>query len=154
MNDYEVILQKAADQGLNVIEGCTFESDAKGLVAGRNIGLSSTLETTAEKRCVLSEEIAHTQLSVADITDPSESISRHEELKARRRSHDELIGISGLIDAYTARCTNRYEAAQYLNVTEEFLQAAIDGYIARYGPFLVKGDYIITLSPIGVIKRC
>lgn len=154
MDEYEILLQHAADCGLTVIEDFPMESEALGLIFGNTIALSSSLQTSAEKACVLAEEIAHAELTVTDITDMSRWQSRHEEIKARRLSHDKLIGIRGLLDAYRFGCQSRHEAAEFLGVTEDFLQAAVDGYIARYGPVIVDGDYVITLNPIGVLGKC
>ena len=153
MDEYEILLQHAADCGLTVIEDFPMESEALGLIFGNTIALSSSLQTSAEKACVLAEEIAHAELTVTDITDMSRWQSRHEEIKARRQSHDRLINISGLLDAYKSGYQNRYEAAKYLGVTEDFLQAAVDEYIARYGPVIVDSIYIITLNPIGIFSR-
>lgn len=154
MDAYEAMLQDAAQNGYRIIENCKFSSDAKGLIVGNKIGLSSSLQTSVEKACVLAEEIAHAELTATDITDMSGWQSRHEEIKARRRSHDKLISIRGLLDAYEAGCQSRHEAAEFLGVTEDFLQAAIDGYISKYGPIIADGDYVITLNPIGVLRKC
>lgn len=152
MNEYEVVLQEAAEKGYKVFENLHFESDAKGLINGHNIGLSVSLETTAEKCCILAEELAHAEVSRSNIIDQTTWKGRHEEMIARRRSYDKLIGIDGLLDAFEAGCQSRYEAAEFLGVTEEFLQAAVNGYIEKYGYYLRRGDYLITLAPIGVYK--
>lgn len=154
MNAYEAVLQEAADRGLEVIEDFNFESDALGMIVDRTIVLSSRLTSSAEKYCVLAEEVAHSEISCRNIMDTQDWRNRHEELLARRLSHNMIIGIDGLIAAYHAGCQSRYEAAQYLNVTEEFLQAAVDSYIAKYGPYIRHGQYLITLRPIGVYQRC
>lgn len=154
MTKYELELQHAVNQGFDVIENFSFESDASGMVSNNTIVLSSSLQTSAEKACVLAEEIAHAELTATDITDMSGWQSRHEEIKARRRSHDKLVSIRGLLDAYEAGCQSRHESAEFLGVTEDFLQAAVDGYIAKYGPIIVDGDYVITLNPIGVLRKC
>lgn len=154
MEEYETLLQHATDHGLSVVEDFPMESEALGLISGKTIALSSSLQTSAEKACVLAEEIAHAELTATDITDMSGWQSRHEEIKARRRSHDTLISIRGLLDAYEAGCQSRHEAAEFLGVTEAFLQAAVDGYIAKYGPIIADGDYVITLNPIGVLRKC
>ena len=153
MNGYEAALQRAADKGYKVIEHCKFQSNSDGLVCGRIIGLSDKLETQSQKLCVLTEELAHTEISISDITDPAHQPNRHEELLARRRSHDMLIGIPGLISAIEAGCQSRYEAAEFLGVTEEFLQAAVDQYKARHGIWVAinKTDYLC-LEPLGVFR--
>ena len=58
MNLYEQWLQKADDIGLNVVENVPFESQAKGLICDDCIGLNQSIETTAEKACILAEDIS------------------------------------------------------------------------------------------------
>ena len=58
----------------------------------------------------------------------------------------------GLIRAYEARCRNRYEMAEYLDVTEEYLEEAIDCYKAKYGLYASVDNYIIYFEPFAVMK--
>lgn len=63
-----------------------------------------------------------------------------------------LTGHDGLIRAYEARCRNRYEMAKYLDVTEEYLEEAIDCYKAKYGLYVSIDNYLIYFEPFVVIK--
>lgn len=63
-----------------------------------------------------------------------------------------LTGLAGLIRAYEARCRNRYEMAEYLDVTEKYLEEAIDCYKAKYGLYTSVDNYIIYFEPFVVIK--
>ena len=63
-----------------------------------------------------------------------------------------LTGHDGLIRAYEARCRNCYEMAEYLDVTEEYLEEAIDCYKAKYGLYASVDNYIIYFEPFAVMK--
>ena len=54
--------------------------------------------------------------------------NRKQERQARLHGYNRLIGLTGLIRAYEHGCTNRYETAEYLDVTEEFLEECISCY--------------------------
>ncbi|MBQ7916964.1 MAG: hypothetical protein IJ315_09320 [Firmicutes bacterium] len=154
MNSYEAALQKAADMGYRVIENCHFQSDALGLISKHTIGLSDKLETSTEKRCVLVEEMAHGEISFSNILDMTEVQNRKEELKARRRCHDDLIGPERLADAVRSGCQSLYEVAAFLDVTERLLIEAIVEYKSRYGLWLhlADGD-VIFFEPLAVYRN-
>lgn len=139
MNTYEKQLQSAADKEVLVIENWYMGNDPDhepidGLYLDGCVALSSDLQTTAEKSTVLAEELAHHDLTVGDILDLSDAGNRRQEQKARTLSYDRLIGLPGLARAFGAGCESRYEVAEYLEVTESFLQEAIDRYKEIYGP--------------------
>ena len=85
MTKYEAVLQEAAGKGLTVAEDVPFASDVDGLVIGDVIGLSRRLLSYKEKACVLAEEIAHYDINVGDILDPSDSRNSQQEHRARMR---------------------------------------------------------------------
>ena len=58
----------------------------------------------------------------------------------------------GLIKAYEAGCTNRYETAEYLEVTEEFLQECLDYFHEKYGSYTKQNNYLIYFEPLGVLE--
>ena len=139
MNTYEKQLQSAADKEVHVIEKYDMGNDPDhppidGLYIDGCVALSSDLQTTAEKSTVLAEELAHHDLTVGDILDLRDPSNRRQEQKARTLAFDRLIGLSGLDKAIKHGCKNRYEVAEYLEVTEQFLQEAIDRYKEIYGP--------------------
>ncbi len=64
-----------------------------------------------------------------------------------------MIGLIGLISAFNYGCRNRHEVADYLNVTEEFLQEALDAYKEKYGCDVMIDNYMIRFIPyLAIVK--
>lgn len=125
----------------------------KGLCFNDNIAIEQTLNLT-EKACILAEELGHYHTTAGDILNQNTISNRKQELRARLWAYDKMIGLSGIIKGYHHRCQNRYELAEYLDVTEEFLQEALDYYSSKYGPFAIYGNYLIRFQPrIIVVER-
>ncbi len=102
---------------------------------------------------MLAEELGHYHTSSGDILDQRDSMNRKQELRARRWAYERLIPLDRLVDAYKARVKGRFELAEYLGVTEPFLQSAIDRYRDKYGVFTMLDDrYIIYFEPLGVAE--
>ena len=99
MTLYEQWLQKSDDIGLSVVENVPFESHAKGLICGNCIGLNQNIETTAEKACVLAEEVIHSQINVGNIFDQRVSGNTWQERKTRKVLHKHLANVRTI--AYT-----------------------------------------------------
>ena len=57
LNKYEELLEEAAAQNISVDENFPFHGNLKGLYVDQNIALSDQLETSAEKACILAEEL-------------------------------------------------------------------------------------------------
>lgn len=128
-------------------------SGLKGLCINDNIAIDKNLIQT-EKACVLAEELGHYHTTVGNILDQSISSNRKQERTARLWAYDKMIGLSGIIKGYQMRCQNRYELAEYLGVTEEFLQEAINCYKEKYGPFIQVEKYTIIFDPaLAVMER-
>lgn len=120
-----------------------FKSDnIKAICSDNIIALSSKIKDTKEKICILVEEIAHIKINTGNITE-----NPKEELKARGLAYNGLIGLEGIISSYKYGCTNRYEMAEYLEVTENFLEEALHYYKSKYGVSIVYGDYEIKFIP-------
>ena len=117
-----------------------------GRIYGNRIAIHDRLETT-EKTCVLAEELGHYYTTVGDITDLSDSQNRKQERQARLWGYNKLIGLTGIINAYKHGCHSRHETAEYLGVTEEFLQECIDCYTEKYGEYTKIDNYIIFFIP-------
>ncbi len=64
LNKYEELLEEAASQNISVDENFPFHGNLKGLYVDQNIALSDQLETSAEKACILAEELGHHYTSV------------------------------------------------------------------------------------------
>lgn len=151
VNCYEELLDLADRSNLDVQE-MPFQY-VDGLIKQSTIGIRKSIQTTSQKADVLCEELSHAVLTVGDILDQSVTENRKQEIRARRLAHNLRIGLDGLIDAYKANCRNRYEIAEFLCTTEEFLQEAIDGYRDKYGCFVEHDGYILCFEPQLEIKN-
>lgn len=123
---YDELLIEADDNGLIVKEKQLKFYD--GRIKGRKIAIRQNIPTLKKKACVLAEEIGHFHTNTMDILDQEQVISRKLERAGRMWAYDKLIGLSGIIQGYRARCQNRHELAECLGVTEEFLQEALECY--------------------------
>lgn len=151
MTAYEELLQTADDEGIEVIE-FTFKSDIKGLYSDNCIAISQKLNTTTEKKCILAEELGHYYTSEGNIIDLKNICNCKQERQARNWSFEKLVTLKSLIKASFECCTNLYELAKYLDVTEEFLKEALDYYQSKYGLYTEVDNYCIYFSPLTVCK--
>lgn len=74
------------------------------------------------------------------------------EYKARLLAYNKMIGIQGIIDCFNYGCRNKYEIANHLNITEEFLCEAIACYKQIYGIYKIFNEYIIYFESLAVMK--
>ena len=153
MNTYERLQDEACEDGIDVID-YTFHSDRiKGLYCDGTVAIRKDMNT-AQKTCTLAEELGHHHTSVGDIIDMNSVQNCKQERQARLHGYNRLIGLIGLINAYEHGCTNRYETAEYLEVTEEFLEECISCYREKYGIYKIVDNYIIFFIPnLAVFKR-
>ena len=150
--NYEELLIEATRQGISVDENFPFASDLKGLYVDNNIALASSLNTSAEKACILAEELGHHYTSHGNVLDQNLTENRKQEHRARVWAYRNALGLSDLIEAYKHGCRNRYELAEHLNVTETFLLGAIEDYKAQYGLFARVDNYVVYFEPLGVLE--
>ena len=152
MDMTEELRQQAVDYGAEVVDW-KFQTDRiKGLYCDGVIAVSKDIDTSAERTCVLAEELGHHLTASGDILDQRNVSSRKQELRGRIWAYNRLIGLSGIIKAYNAGCRNRYEMADILQVNEETLQDAIDYYHEKYGLCVQVDSYIIYFEPLGVME--
>lgn len=144
---YENLLQEAADENVYVIEDAPFRSQADGLIRNDVIGINRTVRQSTQRACVLAEELGHYHTTVGDIIDQSSDSNRKQELRARLWSYNKLIGLHGIISCHKAHYTTSYEMADYLGVTEEFLQEALQCYRSKYGICVQYDNYVIYFEP-------
>lgn len=151
MNNYEQLLNEYDD--IHIVEK-RFKSKAKGLCKGSKIGISKDIETSTEKACVLSEELGHYYTTVGNIINLSDTQNRKQERQARLWAYNKQIGLYGLIRAYEHGCTSKYEIAEYLEVTEEFLEEAVQCYRDKHGVYKTVDNYTVYFIPqLAVCKR-
>lgn len=123
----------------------------KGLYVDGNIAIEKKL-TTAEKACVLAEELGHHFTSTGNILDLSDVRNRKQELRARLWAYQKAFDLNDLVSAYKHGCRNRYEVAEYLDITEPFLDDAIEAYKRKYGFCTTFDKYIIYFEPLGILE--
>lgn len=124
----------------------------KGRIKGNRIAINKDMSTT-EKGCVLAEELGHYYTTIGNILDQNFVSNRKQEQLARLWSYNKLIGLRGIINSHNAGCSNKYEMAEFLNVTVEFLEEAIKKYTDKYGVCTTLDNYIIYFIPyLGVME--
>lgn len=143
--NYEALLAEACDEGLTVKEKPLKYNN--GRIKGRRIAIRKNLDTSTEKACVLAEELGHHYTTVGDIIELDTPQKRKQERQARLWAYNKQIGLRGLVRAYEHGCQNRYEIAEYLEVTEEFLEECIACYRDKYGVCATIDDYYIMFIP-------
>ena len=139
---------------LNIVEMDLSEvSGLKGLYVNGRIAINAKMSDT-EKACVLAEELGHHYTTYGNILDQSNTSNQKQELRARAWAYNKQIGLLGLIRAYEHGCRNRFEIAEYLEVTEEVLEECISYYRKKYGIYQSVDNYIIYFVPtLTVFKR-
>ncbi|MCE3202502.1 ImmA/IrrE family metallo-endopeptidase [Paenibacillus sonchi] len=149
--NYETLLIAAHANSIDVYE-VDLKGRIKGLYKDGIVWISKGMSTN-EKHCVLAEEIGHHETSVGEILDQSDLRNRKQELQAKQWAYFSVIPLSVIVQAYQLHIKGRHDIADYLNVTEAFLQAAIDRYKEKYGLLAVYDDrYIVCFDPLGVIE--
>lgn len=153
MNKYEKLLDEAFANKVDVDENYKFKGHLHGLYIDGNIALSDELENTAQKSCVLAEELGHHYTSSGHILDVSNAQNAKQERQARIWAYNSQIGLEGLISAFEEGCRTQYEIAEFLDVTEAFLKEAIEYYRDKYGTFVTYDNYDILLIPNLAVRK-
>lgn len=143
--NYEALLEEAHQEGLVVKEKPLKYNN--GRIKGKRIAIRQDIETNTEKTCVLAEELGHHHTSVGNILDMSDVRNRKQERQARLWAYNKLIGLSGIIEAFEHGCQSRFEIAEYLDVTEEFLEECVACYRNKYGVGTTLDNYYIMFIP-------
>lgn len=152
MTDYETLLDFADKHQVIVTEKFDLSGTRlKGLYCDATIAIDKNL-TQSEKTCVLAEELGHHNTSFGNIIDLNDISNRKQERCARVWAYYYMLNFSDLIKAYKHNCQNRYEIAEYLGITEEFLSDAIKYYKEKYGTMVNYDTYIIYFDPLGVLE--
>jgi len=147
----EKLLCEAEKEGVEVINW-PLQGKTKGLYCDGVIAINKKLSTTAEKTCILAEELGHYYTSYGNIINQEIISNRKQELRAKRWAVKRLVTPKNIIKAFKTGCRNLYEMAEYLGVTEEFLREAFHNYGQMYGVRKKRGSYTIYFDPPGVYK--
>lgn len=138
---------------LNIVEMDLSEvSGLKGLYVNGRIAINAKMSDT-EKACVLAEELGHHYTSYGNILDQSDASNRKQELRARAWAYNKQIGLLGLIRAYGHGCRNRFEIAEYLEVTEEVLEECLSFYQNKYGVCTNVDNYVVYFIPNLIVMK-
>jgi hypothetical protein len=143
--NYEELLIEADNNNLITREKSL--SANAGRIRGNRIAIKKDLPTQKEKACVLAEELGHFYTSSGNILDMSDISNRKQEARARLWAFNRQVGLRGLIDCYKNRCLTLHDMAEHLDVTEQFLQDAIDCYRSKYGLYVQVDNYVIGFQP-------
>lgn len=149
--DYEALLIEADSRQLRVREKPLKQHD--GLIVGDRIAIRKDIDTSTEKSCVLAEELGHYYTSSGNILDQSDIMNRKQEYRARLYGYNLQIGLTGLVSAYESGCKNRFEIAEFLEVTEEYLNEALKCYKSKYGTFARLDNYVIYFIPTLAVMK-
>lgn len=153
MNAYECLADKACADGIEIIDMQFKSNRIKGLYCNGTVALNNKIETSKERTCILAEELGHHHTSTGIIVDLSDAQNRKQERQARLWAYNNRIGLYGLIRAYEQGCRSRYEVAEFLDVTEEFLEEAITTYRDKYGIYTTIDNYIVYFIPQLIICK-
>ncbi len=152
MNSYEILLSEASEYGLIVKEKPLKYNN--GRIKGSRVAIRQDLSTSIEKACVLAEELGHHYTTYGNILDQSDASNRKQELRARAWAYNKQIGLLGLIRAYEHGCRNRFEIAEYLEVTEEVLEECLIFYRNKYGVCANIDNYVVYFIPnLAIMKK-
>ena len=146
MNTYECLQDEACEDGIDVIDYTFHSNRIKGLYCDGVVAIREDM-TIPEKTCALAEELGHHKTSVGNILDMTSAVNRKQERQARLHGYNRLIGLTGIINAFNAGCQNKYEIAEYLEISDEYLQECIDCYRDKYGIYTIVDNYIIYFIP-------
>lgn len=144
VDSYEDILMEADSCGLITKEKPL--QAHKGRIKGNRIAINNKLPEK-EKKCILAEELGHYYTGAGDILDQSSVSNRKQEIQGRIYAYNKLIGLMGIINAYKNHCSSIPESAEFLDVTEEFLNDALNYYKSKYGKYAVIDNYAIFFEP-------
>lgn len=146
MNTYECLQDEACEDGIDVIDYTFHSNRIKGLYCDGVVAIREDM-TIPEKTCALAEELGHHKTSVGNILDMTSAVNRKQERQARLHGYNRLIGLTGIINAFNAGCQNKYEIAEYLDITDEYLEECISCYRDKYGVYTTIDNYIIYFIP-------
>ncbi|CAG9620838.1 ImmA/IrrE family metallo-endopeptidase [Sutcliffiella rhizosphaerae] len=148
--NYESLLEEAQKE-LYVYEK-PLNPSIKGLQGENVIWINRHLPTRAEKITILAEELGHYHTSCGDILDQSSIQNKKQELRARQWAYYKLFPLDKIIQAHREGIRNKYELANYIGVTEEFLEVALQRYQDKYGDAIEYKDVTICFNPLGIVE--
>lgn len=114
--------------------------------------LDKTIRSSIEKTCILAEEIGHYYTAVGNFTDQTKLENRKKERLGRAWGYEYLIPLHLIVEIGQAGIQGRHAIAEYLDVTEQFLQDSIEHYQRKFGLYTTHENYIIYFEPLSITK--
>lgn len=148
---YEGLLDEAYKLGIFVQEE-PIKGKLKGLYSDNVIWIDKNLDNTTEKYCIMAEEMGHYHTSSGDILNQSKLSNRKQEVRARSWAYEEAVPLQKIVEAHKEFIRNKFELANFLDVTEEFLDQALLRYKEKYGNTVNLEGFTICFEPLGVIE--
>ena len=128
------------------------DTNIKGLQAENVIWINKNIPTRTEKLSILVEELGHYHTSYGNILDQSDIRNRKQELRARQWGYEKIFPLEAIIQAHKAGIKNKYELAEFIGVTEEFIEEALKRYIEKFGVSVHYKEFTICFEPLGVVE--
>ncbi|MCY8842433.1 ImmA/IrrE family metallo-endopeptidase [Bacillus atrophaeus] len=147
---YDHLLVEAYHHRIEVVERF-MPTKLKGLYSSSIICINRK-QSLIEKGCTLAEELGHHFTSYGEILDLKRLDSRKQEKRARNWAYKKLVPLTKIIEAHKAGIKSRYELAEFLNVTEVFLEEALKRNIEEYGLYKKVNGLTVCFQPLGVIE--
>ncbi|MGD6894324.1 ImmA/IrrE family metallo-endopeptidase [Bacillus infantis] len=144
---YESLVAECHNQEIEIYEEYITDS-IKGLYSDNIIWINKRIKSPIEKTCILAEELGHHYTSFGNILDQSSIINRKQELRARSWAYEKLVPLYKIVQAKKAGVNNRFELAEFLGVTEEFLESALTRYRGKYGIFTYVNNHRLYFDPL------
>ena len=148
---YETLLREAEKECIEVFY-LPLQGKLKGLYYDKAIAINTNIETTAEKTCILAEELGHHYTTVGNILNQSKIQNRRQERRARAWAYEKLVPLDKLVEAYKKGIRARHELAEYLGVTEQFLCDALKYYKEKYGSYCCVRECFINFEPFRIFE--
>lgn len=142
---YDELQIEAESEGLIIKEVSLCFSD--GLCKGNRIAVRKNIPTIAQKADVLAEELGHYHTTVGRIIEMKNTEDEKQERAARLWAYNKRIGLLGIVEAYKHHCQNNFEIAEFLDVSEDFLNNALDCYRHIYGDGIMLDNCFIKFEP-------
>lgn len=150
MGKYEKLLIK--NEHLDISETSFLPCFQNGMYIDGQIFIKQNLKNY-HKHEILSEELAHHEITYGNITDQSNILNRKYELKARRLACENVISLQGLIDAFEFGVQNLHEMAIFFEVSKSFVQDCLEHYKKKYGLMVQYKNYDINFEPLTIYKK-
>lgn len=147
------LYREAELEGIEIREHKFTSVRLKGLYCDGVITLNSpAIKDMIEKTCVLAEEIGHHHTTAGIILDQADVRNRKQELRARRWAYSRLITLDLIVKAGQSGIEGRHDVAEFLGVTEAFLQHTIEHLQQKHGLYTCHMGFMIYFEPLSITK--